>query len=111
MDSHNLFGIKATGWNGARVSSGTHEYVNGVRRNETADFRAYASAHDSFADYARLLGRDRYAAARGTGDDTHRFASALQHAGYATDPSYANKITAIANGSTMRRALAALGDA
>ena len=63
---------------------------------------------DSFADYARLLGRERYAAARGTGDDTHRFASALQHAGYATDPSYANKITAIAEGATMRRALAGL---
>lgn len=110
--SHNLFGIKAGGsWNGPKVATGTHEYVNGVRQNQRASFRAYASPAESFADYARLLGRDRYAAARGTGDDTHRFASALQHAGYATDPSYANKITAIANGSTMRRALAALGDA
>ncbi|HEY4581540.1 MAG TPA: flagellar assembly peptidoglycan hydrolase FlgJ, partial [Lysobacter sp.] len=110
--SHNLFGIKAGGsWNGPKVASGTHEYVNGVRQNQRANFRAYSSPADSFADYARLLGRERYAAARGTGDDTHRFASALQHAGYATDPSYASKITAIANGSTMRRALAALGDA
>lgn len=82
-----------------------------MRQSQRANFRAYTSPAESFADYARLLGRDRYAAARGTGDDTHRFASALQHAGYATDPSYANKITAIANGSTMRRALAALGDA
>lgn len=110
--SHNLFGIKASGgWRGGKVSSATHEYVNGVRQGQRADFRAYQTPADSFADYARLLSGNRYANARGTGEDAHRFASALQHAGYATDPSYANKITAIANGSTMRRALAALGDA
>lgn len=108
VTSHNLFGIKATGWNGAKVSSGTHEYVNGVRQNVRDSFRAYTSAADSFADYARLLGKSRYAEARGTGEDVHRFASALQRGGYATDPSYANKITAIANGATMRRALAGL---
>jgi peptidoglycan hydrolase FlgJ len=108
VTSHNLFGIKATGWKGAKVASGTHEYVDGVRQNIRDSFRAYASAAESFADYARLLGKERYAQARGTGDDVHRFASALQKGGYATDPSYANKITAIANGATMRRALAAL---
>jgi len=107
--SHNLFGIKAgSKWAGERMSSATHEFVNGVRRNERADFRAYASAGESFADYARLLGNSRYAGARGAGDDTHRFASALQKAGYATDPSYAAKITAIANGATLNRALAGL---
>ncbi|GAB6196964.1 flagellar assembly peptidoglycan hydrolase FlgJ [Lysobacter xanthus] len=110
--SHNLFGIKASGgWRGNAVTSATHEYVDGVRQNQRASFRAYTTPADSFADYARLLSGNRYAGARGTGDDTHRFANALQHAGYATDPSYANKITAIANGATMRRALAALGDA
>lgn len=110
--SHNLFGIKAGGsWGGSKMSSATHEFVGGVRQGQRADFRAYASAADSFADYARLLGGARYANARGTGEDTHRFASALQHAGYATDPSYATKITAIANGATMRRALAGMGDA
>lgn len=109
VTSHNLFGIKAgASWAGAKMTAATHEYVDGVRRMERAAFRAYGSAADSFADYARLLGSGRYAQARGTGDDTHRFASALQRAGYATDPSYANKITAIANGATMRRALAGL---
>ena len=53
--SHNLFGIKATGWSGQRVAAGTHEYVDGVRRNETASFRAYSSPAESFADYVRLL--------------------------------------------------------
>lgn len=107
--SLNLFGIKASGgWKGARVNAGTHEFVGGKRVEERADFRAYGSVAESFADYARLIGRDRYAAARGTGDDVHRFASALQKAGYATDPSYAAKITAIANGATLNRALAAI---
>lgn len=107
--SHNLFGIKATGrWIGQKVSSATHEFVDGVRQNVRAAFRAYGSAGESFNDYARLIGGSRYAAARGTGDDVHRFASALQKAGYATDPSYAAKISAIANGSTLNRALAGL---
>ncbi|MGY1407998.1 flagellar assembly peptidoglycan hydrolase FlgJ [Luteimonas sp. A611] len=113
--SLNLFGIKATGsWKGERMSSRTHEFVAGKRVDERADFRAYGSVAESFADYTRLIGKDRYAAARGTGGDVQRFASALQKAGYATDPSYAAKITAIANGATLNRALAAMparGDA
>jgi flagellar protein FlgJ len=107
--SHNLFGIKATGrWLGAKVSAATHEFVDGVRQNARAAFRAYGSAGESFNDYARLIGGSRYAAARGTGDDVHGFATALQKAGYATDPSYAAKISAIANGATLNRALAGL---
>jgi flagellar protein FlgJ len=110
--SHNLFGIKAGArWGGAQVSAGTHEFVDGVRVQQRAQFRAYGSAADSFADYARLLGNARYAAVRGTGEDAHRFASALQQAGYATDPSYAAKIAAIADGPTLRRALASLSGA
>ena len=107
--SHNLFGIKAGAqWLGDKVSAATHEFVDGVRVAQRAAFRAYHSAADSFSDYANLLSGPRYAAARGTGDDTHRFAQALQRAGYATDPSYAAKIAAIANGPTLHRALAGL---
>ncbi len=107
--SLNLFGIKATGgWKGDRVSARTHEFVGGQRVDERAEFRAYGSVAESFADYTRLIGKERYAAARGTGNDVQRFASALQKAGYATDPSYAAKITAIANGATLNRALASL---
>lgn len=107
--SHNLFGIKAgSRWNGERMSAATHEFVDGVKRSDRADFRAYGSVSESFSDYARLLGSGRYASARGTGGDVHRFAQALQQAGYATDPSYANKIAAIADGATLNRALATL---
>ncbi|MGN7725611.1 flagellar assembly peptidoglycan hydrolase FlgJ [Luteimonas sp. 22616] len=109
VSSQNLFGIKAgSRWNGERMNSATHEFVDGVRRSERADFRAYGSTAESFVDYARLLDNPRYAAARNAGNDTHRFASALQQAGYATDPNYAAKITAIANGATLNRALAAM---
>lgn len=112
VTSHNLFGIKAGGkWVGERMTAATHEFVDGVRRTERAAFRAYASASDSFADYARLLGKERYAGVRAAGNDVHRFASALQKAGYATDPSYAAKITAIANGPTLNRALSSLAGA
>lgn len=107
--SMNLFGIKATrSWQGDRMGARTHEFVAGKRVDERAEFRAYGSVAESFADYTRLIGNDRYAAARGTGNDVQGFASALQRAGYATDPSYAAKITAIANGATLDRALAAM---
>ena len=107
--SHNLFGIKAGArWAGGRVRAATHEFVDGVRVRQQAEFRAYGSPADSFADYARLLSGPRYAAARDSGGDARRFAQALQRAGYATDPSYAAKIAAIADGPTIQRALAAL---
>jgi len=111
-DSHNLFGIKATGWRGERVTAGTHEYVGGRKTAETADFRAYRSAADSFADYVRLLKNNgRYQQALKAGTDIHGFARGLQKAGYATDPRYAAKIAAIANGPTIDRAVAAIGQA
>ncbi|RJU11322.1 flagellar assembly peptidoglycan hydrolase FlgJ [Xanthomonas campestris] len=111
-DSNNLFGIKATGWSGAKVTTGTHEYVNGVKTTETADFRAYGSAEESFADYVRLLkNNSRYQTALQAGTDIKGFARGLQQAGYATDPGYAAKIAAIANGPTIDRAVAAIGNA
>ena len=74
-----------------------------------AAFRASRSVADSFADYVSLLwNTPRYAAA--IGQSTARaFASALQRAGYATDPQYAAKLTAIAEGPTLNRALAQIG--
>lgn len=110
--SHNLFGIKATGWSGERATSGTHEYVDGVRRNETASFRAYTSVGDSFADYVKLLKNSpRYQNALQAGANVRGFAQGLQKAGYATDPGYAAKIAAIAGGPTIERAIAAVDDA
>jgi peptidoglycan hydrolase FlgJ len=98
QSSNNLFGIKATGsWRGDSVGSRTLEFEDGVAAQRVERFRAYASPGESFRDYTELLLRsDRYEAVRGTGGDARAFADALQRAGYATDPDYANKLTAVA---------------
>ena len=108
--SFNLFGIKAGGsWDGDKVSVPTLEYENGVAVRRRDAFRAYDSPADSFADYARLIADSpRYAQALGQGENIAAFARGLVHGGYATDPAYVAKITAIANSAQMREALAAL---
>ncbi|WP_426662762.1 flagellar assembly peptidoglycan hydrolase FlgJ [Rhodanobacter aciditrophus] len=108
--SFNLFGIKAgESWDGRKVSVPTLEYEDGVAVRRRAQFRAYDSPAQSFRDYANLIASNpRYAAARGHGDDVRGFARALVQGGYATDPSYAEKISAIAASPQMREALAAL---
>lgn len=108
--SFNLFGIKAgSGWDGQKVSVPTLEYEDGVAVRRHAQFRAYSSPAQSFKDYANLIASNpRYAAARGHGDDVRGFANALARNGYATDPDYAEKISAIANSAQMHEALATL---
>jgi len=62
-----------------------------------ASFRSYDSAGHCFQDYVDLLrSNPRYGAALGTGNDVRAFGSALQQGGYATDPAYAQKLTAVA---------------
>lgn len=105
--SNNLFGIKAMGgWSGPSITNGTQEYRNGTASAVQAQFRAYGSCSQCFQDYTALLRNDpRYAGALGTGNDVGAFASALQQAGYATDPNYARKLTAVAD--TLSRTLTA----
>lgn len=96
----NLFGIKAgSDWEGRTVTAVTVEIRDGVAVRETARFRAYDSPTEAVEDYGRLLaGSPRYARVGGTGDDVAAFARALQAAGYATDPAYADKIERISRG-------------
>ena len=96
--SNNLFGIKATAaWSGPAVANSTQEYSSGVASTVKAQFRSYDSAGQCFQDYVDMLKSDpRYAAALGTGNDVRAFGSALQQGGYATDPAYASKLTAVA---------------
>ena len=109
--SNNLFGIKASGgWSGSSVTSGTHEYRNGIDTSTQAQFRAYGSCSQCFQDYTALLsGNPRYAGALGTGDNVGAFATALQQGGYATDPNYARKLTEVA--ATLTHTLSAPMDA
>jgi flagellar protein FlgJ len=94
--SNNLFGIKAgKSWTGAVVEAKTTEFVNGQAVKSVEKFRAYASQADALADYAALIGRNpRYAKAVASAADPAAFAQGLQKAGYATDPRYAEKLTA-----------------
>ncbi|MDP3440535.1 MAG: flagellar assembly peptidoglycan hydrolase FlgJ [Azonexus sp.] len=104
--SHNLFGIKAgKSWTGATVEATTTEYVNGQPQQQVERFRAYASYEESFRDYASLLrNNSRYSTVIGSQNGTE-FAKGLQQAGYATDPMYADKLSRIINGPTLRQAL------
>lgn len=106
--SNNLFNIKAgKDWQGAVVEARTTEYENGkaVVRNER--FRAYGSYAESFQDYARLIAQNpRYASVLGQ-SDADGFSRALQKGGYATDPAYAEKLSRVINGTTLRQGLLA----
>lgn len=110
--SYNLFNIKAgKSWDGARVSTETTEYVNGKAVRETAQFRAYDSYSEAFADYAHMLKNNpRYANAVGQGTDAEGFARGLQSGGYATDPAYADKILRVLNSSAFRTSLTGGGN-
>ena len=96
--SFNLFGIKAgASWNGPVAVAATKEVLNGQPQVVQAGFRSYTSPADCLNDYASLLaGRQRYTAALGTGSDVRAFAQGLQQGGYATDPDYVGKLTAVA---------------
>jgi len=99
---NNLFGIKADrSWKGGTIDIPTHEYVDGKRVNLVAKFRAYASIDDCIADRAGFLkANPRYAPCfrEVTGE---AWARALQKAGYATDPKYADSLIAVMRGRAM----------
>ncbi len=105
--SYNLFGIKAgSSWTGATVAANTTEYQDGVAQQQVERFRAYGSYAESFQDYARLMNNNpRYAGVLAA-TDARSFAQAMQRAGYATDPEYADKIERIIAGATMKAASA-----
>lgn len=96
-NSYNLFGIKAgANWTGKVAEVRTTEYHNGVASKPVEKFRAYDSYADSFRDYAKLLSDNpRYAKVLEQGESVQGFAQALQRAGYATDPKYAEKLTQV----------------
>jgi flagellar protein FlgJ len=94
--SYNLFGIKAGGnWDGPVTEITTTEFEQGAAKKIKARFRVYGSYVEAIADYVKLLTNNpRYAdvaAARSPEQAAH----ALQQAGYATDPQYANKLVSV----------------
>lgn len=104
--SHNLFGIKADSrWSGDTVQANTLEYENGLVQRKREPFRAYDSFEDSFGDYLSFLRENpRYGEVLEQTQDPQGFVEALQRAGYATDPKYAEKILGILGRATLRNA-------
>jgi flagellar protein FlgJ len=104
--ANNLFGIKADSrWGGDKVTVSTLEYEQGVAVRKKAHFRAYEDYRQSFLDYVDFLKADpRYAKALQSTDDPVAYFQELQKAGYATDPNYAKKISAVLHGNEMSAA-------
>ncbi|MEW8508610.1 MAG: flagellar assembly peptidoglycan hydrolase FlgJ [Candidatus Thiodiazotropha sp.] len=105
--SHNLFGIKADQrWDGDRVRRETLEYEQDVAVRRREYFRTYASYEESFRDYVAFLRENpRYMNALQNTRDAGEYFKALQDAGYATDPNYAQKIVRVMQGPEMQTAL------
>lgn len=93
---NNLFGIK-TSENQNKISLETKEYVNEQWITIQGDFRVYNSWDESLDDHTMLFvngtnwNPQLYAGVL-TATNYQEAAQALQTAGYATDPDYANKI-------------------
>ena len=83
---NNHFGIKCHGWTGATI------YQDDDMRNEC--FRAYSSAFDSFEDHSRFLatGRRYQSLFKLKVTDYKGWARGLKAAGYATSPTYADRL-------------------
>jgi len=96
-NSFNLFGIKASGgWDGEIAEVMTTEYKDGVAHKQIEKFRAYSSYTEAFQDYAGLISNNpRYADVLRQGGDVAGMAQAMQKAGYATDPDYADKLARV----------------
>lgn len=99
-DYFNLFGRKSYSANEPSVDLPTLEFVDGQYITVNEPFRVYQSWEESVADHGRLLANgtswndahyDRVVDA-----DTYQVAAyALQEAGYATDPNYAESLISV----------------
>ncbi|AYG00124.1 glycoside hydrolase family 73 protein [Lactococcus allomyrinae] len=93
---HNLFGVKAYG-NVPTVKLDTQEYENGQWITIKGEFRVYPSFEKSVLGHTKLFlegttwNPKQYASVLAAKDYTTA-AKAVQTSGYATDPSYADKL-------------------
>jgi len=101
------FGVKCSAtpspYQDGCINMSTWEVFNGVSVTVVAPFRTYSKVSDSFMDHGHFLrNNSRYAPAFQT-NNADDFARAIHRAGYATDPSYAQKIINIINANNLRR--------
>lgn len=91
----NYFGIKADkSWKGKKVNLNTREVIEGNSVVIGDWFRVYNNANDSFFDRVQFLIKNPRYTKHGvfTADTPQKQADALQRAGYATDPNYAQTL-------------------
>ncbi|MFL0250591.1 glycoside hydrolase family 73 protein [Clostridium neuense] len=96
--ANNLFGIKANKyWTGRTIQMPTKENYNGKDVVEVATFRAYDNWDESIEDHTNFLKKNSIYTQHGvfTAPNYEAQAEAIQAAGYATDPNYANQLIAL----------------
>lgn len=104
--ANNFFGIKADkSWQGKKINLPTREVINGKEVMVDAWFRAYDSPGESFLDRVDFLtSMSRY---RNAGvfiaPTPEQQAIALQKAGYATDPVYAELLIKLINQNNLKQ--------
>lgn len=95
---NNLFGVKGE-HNGQSVTINTSEYVDGKWIKVDAEFRKYKDWNESIEDHGAFFTSTDWREknyAKVIGETDYRKATqALKEAGYATDPSYNNKLNNI----------------
>jgi len=89
LQANNPFGVKGS-YNGQSKSFLTNEYVNNKKISVHANFRDYPNLTAAILDHDALLKRSYF---KQTVTDYKTAAKLLQSNGYATDPSYAKKLT------------------
>ncbi|MZQ83602.1 mannosyl-glycoprotein endo-beta-N-acetylglucosamidase [Paenibacillus sp. 5J-6] len=95
---NNLFGIKGSG-----QLLATQEFINGRWVQIVDGFCVYESWYESIRDHSYFLSQN-YRYANVLNELDYRLAcQKLQHAGYATDPLYADKLIRIIEGSDLTR--------
>ncbi len=92
--AHNYFGMKGVGPAGS-TPAWVVEWVGGMRAIRATQLRAYETPEQALEDHATVLRYFRaYGPARAVAHDPDAFARALRGS-YATDPTYATKLTGL----------------
>ena len=107
--TNNIFNIKAdSSWKGPSKVFHVWEIENGKKVWRDDSFRVYADYKEAFQDRTKFLqDNPRYAPLfkEGIKGNFVEEAKALQKAGYATDPHYADNLIKVFNGPTMQHAI------
>lgn len=105
MKSHAIFGIKATSsWKGKVYSTKTKECYDKVSFVTITDsFRAYNTFEESIEDYFDLICKSSRYRKSLQANSPRQCIQAIKDGGYATDPSYVDKIMNIIYSNNLER--------